>query len=101
MHPLAGQGFNMSLRDIKILSKLIDDRIAIGLDIDDSLCSDFQKNTQDKNFIFSTGIDWIYELFNFESKINSNIISNSIKILGKKKIINSFFKKFADSGLGI
>jgi 2-octaprenyl-6-methoxyphenol hydroxylase len=101
VHPLAGQGFNMSLRDIKILSKLIDDRIAIGLDIDDSLCSDFQKNTQDKNFIFSTGIDWIYELFNFESKINSNIISNSIKILGKKKIINSFFKKFADSGLGI
>ena len=101
IHPLAGQGFNMSLRDIKLLSKLIDERIDIGLDIDSSVCQEFQKKTQDKNYIFSTGIDWIYELFNFESKFNSNLIGKSINIIGKNKFINSFFKKFADSGLRI
>ena len=101
IHPLAGQGFNMSLRDIKLLSKLIDERIDIGLDIDSSICQEFQKKTQDKNYIFSTGIDWIYELFNFESKFNSNLIGKSINIIGKNKFINSFFKKFADSGLRI
>ena len=101
IHPLAGQGFNMSLRDIKLLSKLIDERINIGLDLDSSICREFQKQSQDKNYIFLTGVDWIYELFNFESKINSNLISKSLNIIGKNKFINSFFKKFADNGLRI
>ena len=101
IHPLAGQGFNMSLRDIILLSNLIDKKINLGLDLDNSICVEFQKNSQDKNFLFSTGIDYIYELFNFESKINSNLLSKSIKIIGKNKIMNSFFKKFADSGLRI
>ena len=101
IHPLAGQGFNMSLRDIKLLSKIIDKKINIGLDIDASVCREFQKKAQDKNYVFSTGIDWIYELFNFESKINSNLLSKSIKIIGKNELINSFFKKFADDGLRI
>ena len=99
IHPLAGQGFNMSLRDIKLLSKLIDQRINVGLDLDGTICSEFQKNMRDKNFIFSTGIDWIYEFFNFESKTDSQLISNSINMLGKNESINSFFKKFADNGL--
>ena len=101
IHPLAGQGFNMSLRDIQLLSKIIDERIDIGLDIDSSVCHEFQKKSQDKNYVFSAGIDWIYELFNFESKINSNLISKSINVIGKNKFINSFFKKFADGGLRI
>lgn len=101
IHPLAGQGFNMSIRDIKQLSKLIDKKIDIGLDIDSSIFFEFQKNLKDKNFIFSTGIDWVYELFNFESKINTKIISKSINIIGKNKSINYFFKKFADLGLRI
>ncbi len=101
IHPLAGQGFNMSLRDIKLLSKLIDEKIDLGLDIDTSVCRKFQKKSQDKNYIFSTGIDWIYEIFNFETKINSNLISKSISIIGKNRLINSFFKKFADNGLRI
>jgi 2-octaprenyl-6-methoxyphenol hydroxylase len=101
IHPMAGQGFNMSLRDIKLLSNLIDEKINLGLDLDNSICSEFQKNSQGKNYIFSTGIDFIYELFNFESKIKSNILSKSINIIGKNKTLNSFFKKFADNGLRI
>ena len=101
IHPLAGQGFNMSLRDIKFLSELIDERINLGLDIDNTICQEFQKNLQDKNYLFSSGIDWIYELFNFESKFNSKILSKSINIVGKNKIINSIFRKLADSGLRI
>ena len=101
IHPMAGQGFNMSLRDIKLLSNLIDEKINLGLDLDNSICSEFQKNSQGKNYIFSTGIDFIYELFNFESRIKSNILSKSINIIGKNKTLNSFFKKFADNGLRI
>ena len=99
VHPLAGQGFNMSLRDIKLLSDLIDEKISLGLDIDNSICREFQKNSQDTNYLFSAGIDLIYELFNLESRVNSNLLSKSINVIGRNKFINSIFKKFADSGI--
>ncbi len=100
IHPLAGQGFNMSIRDIRLLSDLIDKKIYLGLDFDSSVCQEFQKKSKDMNLIFSTGIDWIYELFNLENKINSNLLNKSINFIGKKKVVNSFLKKFADSGIG-
>jgi 2-octaprenyl-6-methoxyphenol hydroxylase len=99
IHPLAGQGFNMSLRDIKFLSSLIDERINLGLDLDESICQEFQKNSQSKNFIFSSGIDWVYELFNLESKINSDLLKKSISVIGSNKVVNQFLQKFADSGI--
>ena len=34
LHPLAGQGFNMSIRDIKELSKLIRSKLDLGLNLD-------------------------------------------------------------------
>ena len=37
LHPLAGQGFNMSLRDIKLLLDLIKFRLSCGLDLDKSI----------------------------------------------------------------
>ncbi len=101
IHPLAGQGFNMSLRDIKSLSGLIDDKIKLGLDLDSSICQEFQKKLKDKNLIFSTGIDWIYELFNLENRINSNLINKSINLIGNNKSINSILKNFADNGIRI
>lgn len=99
IHPLAGQGFNMSLRDIRLLSDLIDKKINLGLDLDPSICQEFQKKSQDKNFIFSSGIDWIYELFNLENSINSNLLNKSINFIGNNKAVNTLLKKFADVGI--
>ena len=99
IHPLAGQGFNMSLRDIKLLSNLIDEKINLGLDLDFSIFQEFQKISKDKNLIFSTGVDWIYELFNLENKLGSKFLNIPIKFIGNNKIVNTFLKKFADSGI--
>ena len=99
LHPLAGQGYNMSLRDIKLLSNLIDEKINLGLDLDTSICEEFQKKSRSKNFIFLSSIDWIYELFNLESKINFNLLNDSINLVGNNKIVNKFLKSFADSGI--
>ncbi len=101
IHPLAGQGFNMSLRDIKLLSNLVDEKINLGLDLDNTLCEEFQKNSRDKNYIFSTGIDFIYELFNIQNSLNSNLLNKSIKVIGNNKVINTILKKFADNGVRI
>ena len=89
----------MSLRDIKILSDLIDEKVKLGLELDSSLCKDFQKQSQSKNFIFLSGIDWIYELFNLENKTNLKLLTRSINFIGNIKIVNTLLKNFADSGI--
>ena len=101
LHPLAGQGFNMTIRDIKEISKLITLKQENGLDLDSSICSDFEKNTKSKNYLFSSSIDFIYEIFDLENKVDNNSISTLIKYLGKNKIVNKFFTKFADTGIVI
>ena len=101
LHPLAGQGFNMSLRDIRKLLDIIDKKIELGLALDQSVCIEFQNKTKTGNFVFSEGIDFIYEYFNSENKIKNNLIDMSIKHIGKNKYINDYFKKIADEGLQV
>ena len=99
IHPLAGQGFNMTLRDINILIKIIENKINLGLALDKSVCIEFEKKTKHKNFIFSNGIDIIHELFNLERKTKVKFISKSIKMFGNNPLLNKFFTKIADEGL--
>ena len=60
IHPLAGQGFNMTIRDIKVLLDIIKDKLDLGLPLDKSVNLEFQKNLKHKNFIFSNGIRGIW-----------------------------------------
>tara|TARA_B100000900_G_scaffold65169_1_gene50394 strand:- start:523 stop:1596 length:1074 start_codon:yes stop_codon:yes gene_type:complete len=99
LHPLAGQGYNMTIRDIQIISKLIRKKTELGLELDNSILIDFEKKTKHKNYLFSNGIDFIYEFFNFENKIDTKILSKSVKFLGENKFIKNFFSKIADKGL--
>jgi len=99
VHPLAGQGFNMSIRDIYQLYKMIKQRSSLGLEIDNSLFSDFEKKFKHKNFLFSSGIDLIYELFNLESKLKSNQLGKAIEFFGKNKSLNNFLTAIADDGI--
>ncbi len=98
IHPLAGQGFNMTIRDIKILLEIIASKHRLGLDLDSSINYEFEKKLKHKNFIFSNGIDLVHEFFNFERKINSSILSKSVKLLNQNSNINKFFTKIADRG---
>ena len=101
LHPLAGQGFNMTIRDIKLLTELIRLKLDNGLEIDSSICIDFEKKIKHKNFLFSNGIDFVYEFFHFESKFQNSLFSKSVQLLGKNKNINKFFTNFADNGMSI
>ncbi len=99
IHPLAGQGFNMTVRDIKILLDIIKEKLNLGLPLDSSLSIEFEKKLRHKNYIFSNSIDLIYEFFNFERKFKSNILSKSIKALGNNPSVNKLFTKIADKGV--
>jgi len=98
IHPLAGQGFNMTIRDIKILLEIIVNKVSLGLILDRSVNYEFEKKLKHKNVIFSNSIDLVHEFFNFERKVNSNLLSKSVKLLNKNSKINRLFTKIADRG---
>ena len=99
IHPLAGQGFNMTIRDIKILSEIIQNRIDLGIQLDSTILSDFEKKTKNKNFIFSNSVDFIYEVFNFDKKIISKNLLKFIKIIGQNTSVSNYLIKVANKGL--
>ena len=99
IHPLAGQGFNMTIRDIKILLKIIREKLNVGLPLDSSVNLEFQKKLRHKNFIFSNGIDLIHEFFNIERKMKNSLLSKSVKFIGNHPSVNKIFTKIADRGV--
>jgi 2-octaprenyl-6-methoxyphenol hydroxylase len=99
IHPLAGQGFNMTIRDIKVLSEIIQNKIDLGLQLDSSILSEFEKEAKIKNFLFSNSIDFIYEIFNLDKKIESKGFNKVLKVIGKNKNLTNYFIKLADKGL--
>ena len=99
IHPLAGQGFNMTIRDIKVLSEIIQNKIDLGLQLDVSIIDDFVNKTKHRNFLFISIIDLIHETFNMEKKIKSANLIKVLKFFGKNKNLNNYFIKIADKGL--
>jgi len=99
IHPLAGQGFNMTIRDIKVLNQIIQNKIDLGLTLDSALIKEFEKKQKHKNYIFFKGIDLIHEFFNFERKIHKDFLSKSIQFFNKNSRVNKIFTKIADKGI--
>jgi 2-octaprenyl-6-methoxyphenol hydroxylase len=99
IHPLAGQGFNMTIRDIKTLSKIIQNKIDLGMEIDSSVLEKFENETKNKNFLFSNSIDFIYEVFNLDKKTRNKSFTKLLKFIGKNKSLTSYLVKLADRGL--
>ena len=91
----------MTIRDIKILSEIINSKINLGIQLDSLICEEFEKKTKHINFIFSNGIDFIYEFFNLDKKIKDQNLSKILKLLGRNKNLSKTFIKFANNGLNI
>ena len=99
IHPLAGQGYNMTIRDIISLINIIEKRFHLGLPLDQSINKEFEKISKHKNFIYANGIDLIYELFNIERKFKNKVLSKTIQTIGANYEINKILTKFADRGI--
>ncbi len=99
IHPLAGQGFNMTIRDIKVLSKIINEKLSLGLNIDNDTLNEFEAITKHINYFYSSSIDLIHNFFIFDNNFN-NILSKPIfDLLRNNKDFNKYVNKFADSGI--
>ena len=74
VHPLAGQGFNLILRDIKELQSLIKNNLSLGLQIKDSfLLKKFIKSRKPENLLFGMSHNLVHKFF------KSNNIMNPMK----------------------
>ena len=64
IHPIAGQGLNLGLRDAAVLAELICDHARLGLDIGaDDLLQSYQRQRRFDNFIMAAATDSINRLF--------------------------------------
>ena len=101
VHPLAGQGFNMTLRDIKILSLLIDQKIDLGMELNNTIFDSFQKKTKHLNHIFVSGIDFVHEFFRLDTELKNNLSKSILPLLNKNNYLNKYAIYLADEGLKI
>ena len=98
IHPLAGQGLNMTIRDIKILSELIDKKINLGLTLDQSVLKEFEIRTKHFNYLYATSIDFIHEFFKFDNKFNNTYSDKIFYFLENNSLFKKYSTKFADNG---
>ncbi len=101
IHPLAGQGFNMTIRDINIISKIVSNKLSLGLPIDISVAEDFQNTTKHLNYLYGKTIDGIYEFFNLDNNVNNSISKPVFKILNKNSTFKKYSNIFSEKGLNI
>ena len=102
IHPLAGQGLNMTIRDIKILCNLIDQKIDLGLPLDKSLLKEFENKTKHFNYIYASSIDFIHEFFKFDNKDILGLSEAYKEIFATKNLtdnINKLNGSFKDNPL--
>ena len=99
IHPLAGQGFNMTIRDIIKFDEILDQKINLGLNIDKNIYKEFEKIAKSYNSLFSFGIDFIYEFFRFNKNfVPKNISQKIITYINKKQKLKDLSIKFANEG---
>ena len=99
VHPLAGQGFNMTIRDLESLRKTLKSKIELGLDIGTSdILSEFSEKVKPENFIYSFGIDFLKNCFSIKSKNLKKLRNNIILKLSKNNIVKDIFFNLANKG---
>ena len=90
VHPLAGQGFNMTIRDIKSLSNILDENIKLGINDGEIIAKKFQEKNKHLNFIYGLGIDTINTFFKLDSKLKNNLSEPIFKLLKGNKLLNKY-----------
>ena len=74
VHPLAGQGFNLVLRDIEKFCQLLKNNLNLGLDINNSgILKEFNKSRKPENIILGLGIDFTNYFFKYSKLFDISI----------------------------
>ena len=99
VHPLAGQGFNLILRDIEKLNVLISKNLRLGLAIKNSnIPKDLSDSRKPENLLIGLGIDTTRGFFKsnkYLDPIKENILNN----FSRSELLKKITKRVANLGL--
>jgi len=99
VHPVAGQGFNLILRDIFYLNRKINEYIKNGIQIKDSLFIDeYLKQRKPESLLFGLGINFINNFFKF-NKITEPIKKVILKDINKFNILKDISLRVSNKGI--
>ena len=99
IHPIAGQGFNLVIRDIKKLKEILKYYLDLGISINNSYAlNDFYKNRKPENMIMGLGIDATHNFFK-QNKFLDPIKKTILKQVSKSELLSNLSKRISDKGL--
>ncbi len=99
VHPVAGQGFNLILRDVKKLKEILGYYSSLGIALKNSdALNDFYLQRKPENIIFGLGIDVTHKFFK-KNKFLDPIKELFLKNISENRFIKKISKTISNQGL--
>ena len=96
IHPIAGQGFNLGIDDIKILTDLVKEYCECGLDIgSETLLQKYNQVRKIGTYKMVAATDGLNALFSNHSKILKTVRNSGLAVVEKLPALKKFFIKNA------
>ena len=91
IHPLAGQGLNLALRDCSSVLKSLENHLRFGQDLgDDSILSFYKEDRLPKTMAMTAITDFLFFGFTSKSKKTRSFLSKGMETLNKSNFKNIF-----------
>ena len=101
VHPIAGQGFNLVLRDINKLQEILRYYIGLGMSLKSTpALEDFTNNRKSENIITGIGIDLTHNFFK-QNKLLDPFKETILKNISKNNTLKKISKFISNQGLSI
>ena len=96
VHPIAGQGFNLTLKDISTLYSVLDRYLSLGYELNHKfIFNDFYKQRIPDNTLFAFSTMLMSDAFISKNNFINKSIETSFKILNRVPLIKKKIMKFA------
>ena len=101
IHPIAGQGFNLVIRDIKKLKEILNYYVNLGISISNSYAlKDFYNQRKPENTIMGIGVDMTHNFFK-KNKYLDPFKKIILENLNKNDALKKISKMISNQGLSL
>lgn len=101
IHPIAGQGLNMGLRDAAALAEVVGDGVRLGLDIGETeVLARYQRWRGFDNMAVSVSTDVLNRLFGLPGETMKHVRGLGLSMVGKVPPLKNFFMAEARGASG-
>ena len=91
IHPLAGQGLNLALRDCSSVLKSLENNLKFGKDLgEDTVLSYYKDDRLPKTIAMTAVTDFLFYGFTSKSKKTKSFLTKSMGALNKSNLKNVF-----------